>query len=120
MLNRIEMRSICAKIRSQFEKEVSESLEAYGYCVEKHVGPPNAAIPLAVMDEDRQTALLGIEFDGPNYYQARSARDRDRLRRQELEKLQWNIHRMWIIDWYYNKERELDRLINLIEEIKQR
>lgn len=101
---------------SQLEKEVAEILEAHGYCIEKHVGPPNAAIPIAVMDEKQQTALLGIEFDGPNYYQSRSARDRDRLRRQELEKLQWKIHRIWIIDWYYNKEREINRLIQAISD----
>lgn len=104
---------------SQLEKEVVETLEAHGYCVKRHIGPPNAAIPIAVIDEDQQTALLGIEFDGPNYHQARSARDRDRLRRQKLEKLQWNIYRIWIIDWYYNKEREIERLISTITQIQQ-
>jgi hypothetical protein len=66
------------------------------------------------MDEKRKSALLGIEFDGPSYFQSRSARDRDRLRQQELERLKWNIHRIWIIDWYYHKEREIKRLIDAI------
>ena len=104
---------------SQLEEEVAEALQALGYDIDRQVGPPNAAIPIAVIDKEEQTALVGIEFDGPNYYQARSARDRDRLRRQELEKLQWKIHRIWIIDWYYNKEREMNRLIQAINEAQQ-
>lgn len=102
----------------QIEEEVAEVLQARGYCIERQVGPPNAAIPIAVIDEKEKVALLGIEFDGPSYYQARSARDRDRLRQQELRKLKWNIHRIWIIDWYYNKERELERLIKTIKDIQ--
>lgn len=105
---------------SQIEKEVEAALEANGYCIKRYVGPPNAAIPIAVMDKKQQIALLGIEFDGPNYYQARSARDRDRLRRQELEKLQWKVHRIWIIDWYYNKQREINRLLKAINDTEQR
>jgi ribosomal protein S8 len=103
---------------SQLEKEVAEVLENQGYVIESHYGPQNASIPIAVMDKEQQTALLGIEFDGPDYYQSRSARDRDRLRRQELEKLQWKIHRIWIIDWYYNKEREINRLIQVLNDIQ--
>jgi hypothetical protein len=103
---------------SQLEEEVAKVLQARGYSIERQVGPPNAAIPIAVIDEKEKNALLGIEFDGPSYYRARSARDRDRLRRQELEKLSWNIHRIWIIDWYYNKEREVERLIKIINSIQ--
>ncbi|MBK8128083.1 MAG: hypothetical protein IPK53_03790 [bacterium] len=92
---------------SQLEKEVIEVLEKEGYAVETNVGPQNAAIPIAVMDEKKEIALVGIEFDGPRYYQARSASERDRLRQEVLEKLQWNIHRIWIIDGYYHKDREI-------------
>ncbi|MCL4264794.1 MAG: DUF4011 domain-containing protein [Anaerolineae bacterium] len=102
---------------SQIEEEIVTILEANGYCVKTYIGPPNAAIPIAVLDEKEQIALLGIELDGPNYYRSRTARDRDRLRQQELEKLNWKIHRIWIIDWYYNKQREIDRLIQAINNI---
>lgn len=106
------------QISQQIEKEVVDALEKRNYYVERYVGPPNAAIPIAVMDEARESALLGIEFDGRGYYQSRSARDRDRLRREQLEKLNWKIHRIWIIDWYYNKEREINRLIQAINDIR--
>jgi hypothetical protein len=100
---------------SQVEKEVIEVLENNGYAIKRNVGPQNAAIPIAVMDESKQMAVLGIEFDDQRYHQARSARDRDRLRQQELKKLQWNIHRIWIIDWYYHKDREVDRLLQIVK-----
>lgn len=104
---------------SQLEKEVIEVLEKEGYAVETNVGPQNAAIPIAVMDEKKETALVGIEFDGPRYYQARSASERDRLRQEVLEKLQWNIHRIWIIDWYYHKDREISRLLCAVADTKR-
>lgn len=103
--------------KSQMEKEIAEILETNGYPVETNVGPENAAIPIAVMDDSKQRAVLGIEFDDRRYHQARTARDRDRLRPQELEKLQWNIHRIWIIDWYYHKDREVSRLLQVVNSV---
>lgn len=103
--------------KSQVEKEIAKILKTNGYPVETNVGPKNAAIPIAVMDDSRQRAVLGIEFDDQRYHQARSARDRDRLRQQELEKLQWNIHRIWIIDWYYHRDREVARLLQVVKSV---
>jgi hypothetical protein len=49
---------------------------------------------------------------------ARSARDRDRLRQAVLENLGWRFHRIWSTDWYRHPDQELDRVINAIEKAK--
>jgi hypothetical protein len=50
------------------------------------------------------------------YHSAATARDRDRLRQQVLENLGWKIHRIWSTEWVMNKEKELKRLKQAIEE----
>ena len=60
---------------------------------------------------------MGIECDGKTYHQAKTARDRDRLRQQNLEQLGWTIHRIWSTEWLHHPERELDRVLERINEL---
>jgi very-short-patch-repair endonuclease len=65
------------------------------------------------------TYLLGIECDGASYHSGRSARDRDRLRQEILEKLGWKIHRIWSTDWFKGRDGEITRLVRRIEDLLQ-
>jgi len=104
---------------SPFEESVLSALQGAGYQVEPQVGSGGFVIDLAVVDPERRGRyLLGIECDGATYHSARSARDRDRLRQEILEKLGWCIHRIWSTDWFKAPERELSRLVEAIEEAK--
>jgi hypothetical protein len=40
-----------------------------------------------------------------------TARDRDRLRQQQLENLGWRFHRIWSTDWFVRKEDEVKRTL---------
>ena len=52
---------------------------------------------------------------------ARSARDRDRLRREALSERQgWKLHRVWCMDWYQRPAEQLDRVVAVIESEKKR
>jgi very-short-patch-repair endonuclease len=53
--------------------------------------------------------VLAIEFDGATYHSSDTARDRDRLRQQQLENLGWRFHRIWSTDWFMRKEEEIQR-----------
>jgi REase_MTES_1575 len=55
--------------------------------------------------------VLAIEADGANYHAARSARDRDRLREEHLEKLGWRFHRIWSTDWFRDPQSEVDKVV---------
>lgn len=101
---------------SVFEEQVQEALQARGYKVDQQVGLAGFFIDLAVADPDRADRyLIGIECDGVAYHEARSARDRDRLRQAILEDHGWIIHRIWSTDWFKRPKAELERLVSAIE-----
>ena len=100
-----------ANPHSPFEADVKRALEAAGHKVHEAVGCGDYRVDLAVVDPERPGAyLVGIECDGRSYASAPSARDRDRLRREVLERLGWRLHRIWLSDWRYQREREVERL----------
>jgi hypothetical protein len=55
--------------------------------------------------------LVGIECDGATYHSAKSARDRDRLRQEILERLGWRIRRVWSTDWFRNPKGEISSIV---------
>lgn len=102
-----------------FENEVARALRERGYQVDQQVGSAGYFIDLGIKDPERQGRyLLGIECDGATYHSARSARDRDRLRQQILENLDWRIHRIWSTDWFKNPGAELKKTVQAIEVAK--
>jgi hypothetical protein len=55
--------------------------------------------------------VLAIECDGATYHSSATARDRDRLRQEHLERLGWTFHRIWSQDWFYHHETEISRAL---------
>jgi len=102
---------------SEFEELVRDRLRENGFDVVSQVGVAGYFIDLAVKHPNRSGYLLGIECDGASYHSSRSARDRDRLRQQVLERLQWNIYRIWSTDWFQNPREELQRLLRHLERL---
>jgi very-short-patch-repair endonuclease len=102
-----------------FEEQVAQALHARGYQVNRQVGIAGIFIDLAIVDpEHPDRFVLGIECDGGAYASARSARDRDRLRKAVLEDHGWSIYRIWSIDWFRRPKEQLERLIGAIEAAK--
>jgi very-short-patch-repair endonuclease len=103
-----------------FEESVSEVLAAHGYTVRRRVGCAGFRVDLAIVDPDEPGRyLFGIECDGPKYYDATVARDRDRLREQMLERLGWTIHRVWSTDWYRDPDETIARLLQAAEAARE-
>ena len=104
---------------SVFEEQVAKALQARGYQVHRQVGLAGFYIDLAVSDADHPGRyLLGIECDGASYHDARSARDRDRLRQSVLESHGWTIHRVWSTDWFQRPKEQIDLVVARIEAAK--
>jgi very-short-patch-repair endonuclease len=104
---------------SPFEEAVASALERAGYAVEPQLGVESFRIDLAVRDPDRPKAfLLGIECDGASYHSSLSARDRDRLRQEILERLGWEIERVWSVDWYRDPQAQVDRILKRLESLR--
>ena len=89
-----------------------EALHDAGFRCEPQVGVAGFFIDLAVIDPGTPGRyLMGIECDGASYHSAKSARDRDRLRQEVLERLGWCIWRIWSTDWFSNPDEVLAPLI---------
>lgn len=103
-------------MESPFEEEVARVLRRWGYDVVPQVGQAGYRIDLGVRDPEKPGSfLLGIECDGARYHSSKVARDRDRLRHEQLENLGWNLHHIWGTAWYRERrhaEEELRRALD--------
>jgi very-short-patch-repair endonuclease len=96
---------------SPFETSVAGALRALGHNVTLQVGVAGYRIDLAVSHpEELGRFVLGIECDGATYHSAKSARDRDRLRQEALERLGWRLARVWSTDWFRDPVGQTERL----------
>lgn len=103
---------------SPFEIAVGRVLTSLGLDYEYQVGVAGYFIDLAVKHPERPGEfVLGIECDGATYHSAKSARDRDRLRESVIMNRGWQLHRVWSTDWFYNRESEIERLRNRVNEV---
>ena len=97
---------------NDFEQDIFDSLEARGMKLVPQVGVSGYRIDMAAVHPRHPGQfVLAIECDGASYHSAPTARDRDRLRQQQLEKLGWRFHRIWSTDWFQEKDREIQRAL---------
>ena len=107
---------------SPFEEDVYNALIQNNdirenYIIRTQVGCSGYRIDLAIAHKSCPNEfLLGIECDGASYHSSPTARDRDRLRQQVLERLGWKIHRIWSTEYFKNKPKQLSFLIEKIME----
>ncbi|WP_020518973.1 AAA domain-containing protein [Catelliglobosispora koreensis] len=100
-----------------FETDVRDELAKAGLPVTAQYGVGGHRIDLAVAHpDDPARMVLAIEADGASYHAAPTARDRDRLRQQHLERLGWRFHRIWSTDWFQHREREVERARSAYQE----
>ncbi len=103
------------EIDSDFEREIGEFLQENGYFVDRQVGCSSFKIDLAVKDALSADYVVAIECDGEDYRSSKTARDRDRLRQEVLERMGWKFYRVWSTDWFRNKRVEKERLLSAVK-----
>lgn len=104
---------------SDFEIAVTAALRDAGFECIPQVGVAGFFIDVAVVDPGNPGRyLMGIECDGATYHSAKSVRDRDRLRQAVLERLGWNIRRIWSTDWFKNPQAELQPILRELNTLK--
>lgn len=101
---------------SDFEISVINIINKLGYDCHPQVGVSKYRIDIGVVNpKSPGEYLLGVECDGAAYHSSISARDRDRLRQENLERKGWKIHRIWSTDWFHSREVEIDKLDRMIK-----
>ena len=95
-----------------FERDVRDRLTAAGLDLECQVGASGFWIDFAAKHpSELGRYVLAIEADGAMYHSSETARDRDRLRQEHLERLGWKFHRIWSTDWFRDRDGEVDRAV---------
>ncbi|WP_204837753.1 AAA domain-containing protein [Mycobacteroides salmoniphilum] len=99
-----------------FEQDIYDRLTNRGITVYRQWGISDYRIDFALAHPDEPSRMvLAVEADGDRYHRATSARDRDRLRQQHLERLGWRFHRVWASAWFSDPGHEEQRIINAWE-----
>ncbi|HVD03621.1 MAG TPA: AAA domain-containing protein [Candidatus Dormibacteraeota bacterium] len=95
-----------------FEADVLAQLTAAGLALECQVGCSGYWIDFAAKHPTEPGRyVLAIEADGVMYHSSATARDRDRLRQDHLERLGWRFHRIWSSDWFHHRDREVSATV---------
>ena len=106
-----------------FEKDaaeilIAEKIKELGYEVHTNIGCSGYKIDIGIVHPNKNGEyILGIMCDGKIYQAAKTARDRNILQGGVLKSLGWNIHRLWILDWWDNQGKELKKIQAAVEDI---
>jgi len=100
-----------------FEQDVLLGLKRAGLPVVPNYGMSAVPITLALRHPTQAGRfVLAIECDGPQYRDTPAARDRERLRPQQLRDRGWQYLRVWTLDWFTNREAEIRRVVAAYEQ----
>jgi very-short-patch-repair endonuclease len=100
-----------------FEAEVFDCLSSKGLRLLPQMGASRFRIDMVAEHPTTPGRyVMAIECDGATYHSSYTARDRDRLRQQQLENLGWRFHRIWSTDWFMRKEDEIQRTLKAFSE----
>lgn len=99
-----------------FEKDIYDALTGKGISLLPQWGVSSYRIDMVAQHPQQPGRfVLAIECDGASYHSLPTARDRDRLRQQQLESLGWRFHRIWSTDWFMRREKEIQRAVDAYE-----
>ena len=99
--------------------QICKALEDAGYKTQKNVGSSDLKIDIAVINPyDQGEYLLGVMLDGDSYKKAENTKDRELSQQSVLEGLGWSTYRIWTMDWWDNKNKEIKRLLEHVEECR--
>jgi very-short-patch-repair endonuclease len=95
-----------------FEVDVRDTLLRRGLKLTAQYGTSGYWIDFAVQHPTQPGRyVLAIECDGATYHSSQSARDRDRLRQEQLERQGWRFHRIWSADWFHDGDACTEKAI---------
>jgi very-short-patch-repair endonuclease len=100
-----------------FAESVRSRLAEYGITVVPQYGVGGYRVDFAFAHPDDPTRMiLAVEADGASYRDSGSVRDRDRLRKEHLERLGWRFHRLWSTNWFHDSDAEVAKLREAYEQ----
>lgn len=97
-------------------ESLCRGLEAAGYEVVRHVGCSDLRVDVAVIHPCHpQQYVMGLLLDGAAYADAGTTRDRELSQVDALQNQGWHIRRIWALDWFDNRDKELRAILRELE-----
>lgn len=106
---------------SPFEEEVYNSLALHldPARLEQQYKVGGFKIDLVVKSKNTGQPVIAIECDGAKYHSSNEAYAWDMFRQSQLEQYGFIFYRIWSTNWWHSQERELNKLLNFINDADQ-
>ncbi len=99
-------------VKAGIAKRIRALLKEEGFDTDLNVGRSEYKIDVGVIDPEKpDTYILGILLDGSSYDAAKTTRDREIAQISILNSLGWNVMRIWTMDWWDNRQKEIKRIV---------
>lgn len=96
-------------------KFIAEELASYGYECRCDVGVSDFKIDVAVLDpKNKHNFILGILCDGAKQF---SVKDRSVMQMQTLKRNNWNVYKLYAINFFNNPKREIKKIKDVLDRL---
>ena len=96
--------------------KICRALADAGYEYQLNVGHSKFKVDIAVINPDHpEEYLLGIMTDGDSYCQSSNTKDREVAQFEVLKGLGWKLYRIWTMDWWDDPQKEITKLLGVLE-----
>ncbi len=107
-------------LENGISESIRKALSDAGYRTDRNVGKSEYRIDIGVIDPAESSRyILGILLDGASYAAAKSTRDREIAQINILRGLGWNLLRVWSMDWWDNRQKELDKILTELKHLEE-
>lgn len=101
-------------------QNICKAIENAGFQYVTMVGHSDFHVDIAVVDPTNPSRyMMGILLDGDGYRQTKNTRDREIAQIGVLKNLGWNLLRVWTIDWWDNRDKELNMILSKLNQLKE-
>lgn len=91
--------------------QVAAALTEKGWLIKRNLGQSPLRLGLVVVDPDNsQDYLACVLSDDLFYRHSLSSQERNFIQPKRLQRLGWQVLRVWSLDWWVKREETLDRL----------
>ncbi len=98
-------------------KFIAEELSNYGYDCRPDVGVSDFKIDVGVLDpKNKHNFILGILCDGTTQF---SVKDRSVMQVQTLKRNNWNVYRLYSINFFNNPKREIKKIKDFLDKLTE-
>ncbi len=96
-------------------KYVAEELSSYGYDCRRDVGASSFKIDAAVVDpKNKSRFILAVIMDASTQF---SVKDRNVLQIRTLKRNNWNVMRLYSVNYYNNPKREIKKIKETLDRL---